>query len=68
MPRTRIVRALCHPLRATVQKHIRNDGPVALTDLAAVFDLASPLIRYHVRVLVACGQAKFNSEGRVCAP
>lgn len=66
MPRTRsraLARALHHPVRATLKKSIHADGPVPLSDLAQAFDLAEGLVRYHVRVLVACDLAELDREG-----
>jgi DNA-binding transcriptional ArsR family regulator len=69
VPRTRLrglARALHHPVRATLQRTIHADGPVQLADLAQAFDLALGTVRYHARVLAACGLVEFDREGLVC--
>jgi predicted transcriptional regulator len=68
-PHTRVLaRALHHPVRATLEKHIHAaTEPIALVNLARVFDLAEGLVRYHVRVLVACGLAEVDREGLACS-
>jgi predicted ArsR family transcriptional regulator len=67
-PRTQaLTRALYHPVRATLKKTIHADGSVLLSDLAQVFDLAMAAVRYHVRVLVACGLVELDPEGLSCS-
>lgn len=67
--RTRpLARALHHPIRATLRKHIHGaDRPLSLDDLAQALDLARAPATYHVRVLAACGQVAFDRQGRVCS-
>lgn len=72
MPRTRPrrpARALQHPVRATLRKRIYAAAePVPLVDLARVMDLALGAIRYHTRILVACGLVELDGEGLACSP
>jgi len=63
-----VARALHHPVRATLRKHICAAAePVPLSDLAQVFDLALAALRYHAQVLVACGLAKLEGGARLAA-
>lgn len=68
LPRSRaLVRALHHPIRATLQQRIAvADKPVPLRSLARAFGLETAVTRYHVRVLVACGLIAIQREGLAC--
>lgn len=62
-----LVRALHHPLRATLQQRIAAAGkPVPLEGLIRAFDLETGVARYHVRVLIACGLVAVAQEGLTC--
>jgi hypothetical protein len=67
LPRSRaLVRALHHPVRATLRKRIHGAGEaLAVPDLAQALDLALASANYHVRVLAACGLVGFDRAGRV---
>jgi hypothetical protein len=63
MPRRRthaLTRALMQPIRAGLNKRIHaSTGSVSLGDLADTSGLDLAIVRYHVKVLVACGLAEF---------
>lgn len=65
-PRTQLLaRALHHPARATLEKHLYAAAePMPLVDLARILNLAIGAVRYHVRVLVACGLVELDREDR----
>lgn len=59
-----LARAEHHPVRATVRKQLHAAAdPVPLDELARVLDVAIGIVRYHVRVLVACGLAELDLKG-----
>jgi len=67
--RTRVlIRALFHPIRATVEKHIHAAAePVSLAELASALDLEPRFARYHVRVLSSLGLVAVDDDDRVAA-
>lgn len=68
LPRPRaLVRALHHPVRATLQQRIAAaDKPVSPGNLARAFDLETAVARYHVQVLAACGLVELDHGGSAC--
>ena len=58
-----LVRALHHPIRATLKKAIHAaEGPIRLSDLEDAFKLKLAVARYHMQVLAACGLVARSGE------
>lgn len=67
--RTRaLLRALMHPIRATLEKHVHAAGePVPIAELAQLLGLSMPIARYHAQALEAFGLISLDEEERVAA-
>jgi len=67
-PRRSLIRALLHPIRATIEKRIHAAAkPVRVAELASALDLDPRLARYHVRVLSTLGLVAVDDDDRVAA-
>lgn len=60
----RVFNALADPTRRAVLKRL-SEGPAAVTELAAPFDMALPSFSQHLKVLENCGLILSKKEGRV---
>lgn len=59
-----VFRALSDATRRAVVERL-SDGPAAVSELAAPFDMALPSFMQHLKVLEGCGLVRSRKTGRV---
>ena len=60
----RVFGALSDPTRRAVMTRL-GEGPAAVSELAAPFDMALPSFTQHLKVLEGCGLVRSRKRGRV---
>lgn len=60
-----ILKAASDPTRRSILTRLVQEGPVRVTDLAAVYDMSLNSVSKHIKVLEASGLVKRKTLGRV---
>lgn len=64
MPATDVFAALANPTRRALLRHLLDDGPQPVADLAARFDMRRPSVSEHLKVLREAGLVSERRSGR----
>jgi ArsR family transcriptional regulator len=60
----RLARALAHPTRVALVRHLLQLGECACTDLSGVVPLAHSTAMQHIKILKESGLLRFSRHGR----
>ncbi len=60
-----ILKAASDPTRRSILTRLVQEGPVRVTDLAAVYDMSLNSVSKHIKVLEAAGLVRRRTLGRV---